>query len=84
MSKPQFGSLENMFEMETIAREVAGKIIDYKGKNVYDIKVKNGEYQGESVIDELACNFGTDAFLRLFGRPADMRRQNNVFQPLQR
>ena len=39
---------------------------------------------GIAVIDQLACHFGADAFLRLFGRPADVRRQDNIFQTLQR
>lgn len=61
MSKPQYGNREQMFEMEIIAREVAGKIIDYKGKDVYDSKLKNGEYQGESVIDQLAYAWTLEA-----------------------
>ncbi len=64
MSKPQYGNREQMFEMETVAREVSSKIIDYKGKNVYDTKVKNGEYQGESVIDELAFAWTQEALLK--------------------
>ena len=39
---------------------------------------------GIAVVDQLAGHFGADAFLRLFGRTADVRRQDDVFQALQR
>ncbi len=37
-----------------------------------------------AVVDELARDFAADALLRLLGRAADMRRQNDVLQALQR
>jgi fructose-1,6-bisphosphatase/inositol monophosphatase family enzyme len=54
MSKPQYGMADDMSAMEAVAKEVSKEIIDYKGKSVYDSKLKKGEYQGESIIDQLA------------------------------
>lgn len=64
MSKLQYGNRKQMFELESIAREVGDKIIDYKGKAVYDTKLKNGEYHGESVIDQQAFTWIQEALLK--------------------